>query len=367
MCAAVFLSAVLFAQAFTYDVKVVSVSSDPVLSYVRGNSQYNQIFNPSYVVASPATGGVEGLVARTQNCSAKVGGGCVYCSGQGPEASILTFSAMRGGVPSPVNSSSVIFRPDPGNTLEVYGTEDPRILYDPEAKLYYMFYTCYGTASSSSSPDARAESQPRSHTTVPASVLLCLAVAENPLEPSSWTRMGPVFPNIQGSKSAALLLRNPGPHYLFWGAGSIHVAKSYNPLVWPDPGSLFIDTRESMFDSAGVESGPPPLLLSTGDYLFIYNSWDKGWPKSTDPNSGYHPAFVILNGSNPEQILQRADAPFLLPSAPWEQGLPPYTCNVPRVLFLEAAVATENEDEFVVYYGGSDAVVGQAVIKVTHT
>ena len=79
----------------------------------------------------------------------------------------------------------------------------------------------------------------------------------------------------------------------------------------------------------------------------------------------YHPAFVILNGSNPEQILQRAEAPFLLPSFPWEQGIAPYTCNVARVVFLEAAVPTGNKDEFTVYFGGSDAVVGKAVIKVT--
>lgn len=26
----------------------------------------------------------------------------------------------------------------------LYGTEDPRIAYDPATQLYYMFYTCYG-------------------------------------------------------------------------------------------------------------------------------------------------------------------------------------------------------------------------------
>ena len=32
----------------------------------------------------------------------------------------------------------------PNNTLEMYGTEDPRILFDPAQRLYILLYTCYG-------------------------------------------------------------------------------------------------------------------------------------------------------------------------------------------------------------------------------
>jgi len=45
-----------------------------------------------------------------------------------------------------------------------------------------------------------------------------------------------------------------------------------------------------------VESGPPPLLLSSGDYLFFYNSAELGWP---DEGTAYHPGWVILDGKDP--------------------------------------------------------------------
>ena len=44
-----------------------------------------------------------------------------------------------------------------------------------------MFYTCYGY-----------KDKPEVH-----SVLLCLAVSANPLSPTGWSRLGPVFPHAQ--------------------------------------------------------------------------------------------------------------------------------------------------------------------------
>ena len=73
-------------NALTYSVQVESIEPTPVLSYVQRSSAFQQIFNPSYVVATPGSGGVEGIVARTQNCSASVGGGCVGCGGAGEKA-----------------------------------------------------------------------------------------------------------------------------------------------------------------------------------------------------------------------------------------------------------------------------------------
>ena len=121
--------------------------------------------------------------------------------------------------------------------------------------------------------------------------------------------------------------------------------------------------------------------------MFFYNSAQYGFPEN---NTGYHPAFVILNGSNVHDILQRSkcDEPLLLPLFTWETGTDPYTCNVPNVVFLEAAVKMNanqtnlylkrygnntrnvNNDlttEYIrVYFGGSDSVVGTAVIAVAY-
>jgi hypothetical protein len=67
--------------AFEYSLHVDEVYPVPVLSYVDGSSAFEQVFNPSYVPPSASTRGTEGLLIRTQNCSAKVGGPCVQCGG----------------------------------------------------------------------------------------------------------------------------------------------------------------------------------------------------------------------------------------------------------------------------------------------
>ena len=52
----------------------------------------------------------------------------------------------------------------------------------------------------------------------------------------------------------------------------------------------------------------------------------------------YWTSQAVLNGSNPSQILAKADAPLFTPmDQPWMAGTAPYTCNVQQVAFLEAA------------------------------
>lgn len=46
------------------------------------------------------------------------------------------------------------------------------------------------------------------------------------------------------------------------------------------------------------------------------------------PADTYNPSFVILNGTDPTQILQRAVLPLLTPIFGWELGTAPYECNV---------------------------------------
>lgn len=130
-----------------------------------------------------------------------------------------------------------------------------------------------------------------------------------------------------------------------------------NLTSWPNQGDLWLQTRSGQFDSEGVEAGPPPLPLSDGNYLFFYNSWNS--------SGAYHPAFVILDGQNPGNILQRATEPLLTPDGlPWAMGVSPYTCNVDNVVFLEAAYSV-GPDIFRVYFGGSDATIGTALFKVS--
>jgi hypothetical protein len=90
------------------------------------------------------------------------------------------------------------------------------------------------------------------------------------------------------------------------------------------------------------EGGPPPVLLSDGNYLFVYNSARHGYP-SIRPGWDvqvhslrafafilsyrmycvqYNFGYVILNGSDPSQIIDRSppEWPLFSPILPWEIG-----------------------------------------------
>lgn len=338
----VFLAAVpawIAAQAFNVQVKVVQRDSKPLLSYIDGTSTYQQIFNPTWVEPSKATGGKRGILARTQNCDSPVGGACTWCGGAEDKASILTFSEeLPDGTFAKVDTSSVVF--SPSTNADSWGTEDPRMKYNPKDGLYYQFYTAYNGSA----------------------IFLSLATSTNPTSPDSWTKLGAVFPSQPGSKSAALLLREEGPHYLLWGDQTIRITSSNDPTSWSDIGTPLIETRADHFDSRLVESGPPPLPLSNGDYVFFYNSAEQGWPD--DLSKAYHPGWVILDGKDPTIIKARSEVPLLSPENPWEKGQAPYACNAPNVVFLEAAHAV-GKDRFRVFFGGADATIGSAIVEVT--
>ena len=95
--------------------------------------------------------------------------------------------------------------------------------------------------------------------------------------------------------------------------------------------------RNDSFDSNLVESGPTPLRLKTGDFLFVYNSARDGYP-SVKPGwtLQYNLGFAILSGSDPTQIIQRTDQPILSPELEWEIGnTSDHRYLTPNVVFLE--------------------------------
>jgi hypothetical protein len=134
---------------------VAVFDGEPVLAYrdINGkrdnmSSAFQQVFNPSWIVASEGVHHA-GLLVRTQNCSAAPGQ-CVRCSGSGQRASVLTFSRLASldgahdhPVFFPVDESSVVFAPH--DETDDYGTEDPRVAYDAESGTYIMYYTCYNS------------------------------------------------------------------------------------------------------------------------------------------------------------------------------------------------------------------------------
>ena len=244
--------------------------------------------------------------------------------------------------------------------LESYGVEDARVVYREKDKYLYMMYSAVENDTSSGEVIAR----------------LALAKTRSPDIWESWERVGVLFPRESWSKSGALIIRDEegGPHYLFWGGAPnvapthshqryLRVSITYDLITYftlPHPSIL--TPREDMFDSAMVESGPPPLKLEDGNYLFIYNSARTGYPCPTKPNydKQYNIGYLILHKDDPTRILQRSQQPLLTPTLKYEkQGL---VCNV---VFCNGAKSLGG-DQFLIYYGGADSVLYAALVTITH-
>ena len=70
--------------------------------------------------------------------------------------------------------------------------------------------------------------------------VLCLATSSDPTNSTGWIQRRVVFPGR--SKSGALLLRETGPHCLYWGAGKIHITSSSDPAKWTEGIEFIVST-----------------------------------------------------------------------------------------------------------------------------
>jgi predicted GH43/DUF377 family glycosyl hydrolase len=256
----------------------------------------------------------------------------------------------------PVTETNVVFEGE--GPEENYGTEDPRVVYREKTGEYILLYTAVREFSNGT-----------------LSAKLSMATTRTPSVKSSWVRHGPVFPDIAWSKSGALLLRDDvpnSPHYLIFGDSSllpgIQMATSYDLKTWTIQTGLFLEIRPNSWDSALVESGPMPLRLSDGNYLFLYNSARGGFPsKKPGYQFQYNLGWLVLDQNDPTKILARSEEPILSPVLDWEAGTNPNgLALVPNVVFCEGWVRSGpvQGNGFTIYYGGADSVTGAANLQV---
>jgi predicted GH43/DUF377 family glycosyl hydrolase len=347
---AVVLTLGTFADVEKLDIS--RLTDTPILgaaSIAAASSVFPYTYNPSWFRTDKKPRGC--LLVRVQNVTS--------ATNPSPGPSSLAVSCVPDGDNvnellkyEPITENSVVF--GPGTPQEVRGTEDPRVRQVGDT--YYMFYTAVAIA-----PNGDWIAR------------LSLATTKDPLNATAWTRHGALFPdvnNFQFTKSAALLVDEDVPNspaYLIFGDCTLYqglqVARASADLlsytVIED--LLIIEKRPNMFDSYLVESGPPPLKLDDGNWLFLYNG---AQPLNGVPNGlFYSPGYVILNGSDPLQVLQRAGKPIIMPQHDWEtQGLTPFVVFVEAMRYVNA---TQTRNELVAYYGAADTSIGVLHIVVS--
>jgi len=328
----------------------IPVISSRYPSFAFGSSVFDYNYNAAFVPLFDTNGKQKksgALLVRCQNYTRDN----IYEVGPSMIAFTPMISDSRNVFPNKFKSITVddiVMMPESPDSD--FGVEDPRVVYDTSSGIYYVFFTSF----SSRGPK------------------LSFMTTKNPSDSKSYINYGPIFPDISSSKSGALLIREKQPSYLIWGDSSlvngIQMAVTMDLLNYTNLPGIFLPIRKDHFDSVLVEAGPMPLRLSDGNYLFLYNSARNGYPsKKPQWDLQYNVGWVILNGTDPTEILERCEEPILSPELPWEVGSGEKSLT-PNVVFLEGWVRTEEaSDSFFLFYGAADTVVGLASLTVSMT
>ncbi len=222
-----------------------------------------------------------------------------------------------------------LLEPDPDHPEEVWGCEDPRIVFLPEREEWAITYTAYSRLGP----------------------LVSLAMTKDFREVE---RLGPVMP--PDDKDAALfsrrfdgrwmLIHRPAPL-----RGSAHIWVSYSPDLrhWGDH-ALLLEAREgAWWDAVKIGLGPPPLATPEG-WLMMYHG-----AHTTASGPIYRVGLALLDLAHPEIVLRRSDEWVLAPITNYEA-----VGDVDKVIFPNGWVLDEAADRLALYYGAGDSVVGLA-------
>jgi predicted GH43/DUF377 family glycosyl hydrolase len=226
-----------------------------------------------------------------------------------------------------------LLEPTSTHPEEVWGCEDPRLIWLPERDEWAIAYTSY----SDRGP------------------LVSLAMTSDFHEVR---RFGPVMP--PEDKDAALfparfngrwaMIHRPSPL-----RGGAHMWISYSPDLrhWGDH-TLLVEARKgAWWDADKIGLGPPPMATREG-WLVMYHG-----AHITASGPIYRVGFVLLDLENPELVLHRSDEWVLGPQADYER-----VGDVSKVVFPNGWVVDDTTGTLSLYYGAGDSVVALATANL---
>lgn len=160
----------------------------------------------------------------------------------------------------------------------------------------------------------------------------------------AWQRHGIVIPGPD-NKDAALFPEQVGGRSVAFHRipSSIWIARSDDLNTWGDEREI-MKPRPGHFDAWKLGAGGPPILTKLG-WLVIYHG--------VDHDRVYRLGVALLDRDDPSRIVNWPEEPVLSPEEPWERE-----GEVPNVVFT--CGTAELGDDYFVYYGGADRVIGLA-------
>lgn len=221
------------------------------------------------------------------------------------------------------------FAPDPESyPEEIWGMEDPRIVWLPELGKYSVTFTAFSRGG-------------------PAVALALTA------DFKSFERYGIVMP--PEDKDAALLPHRIGDHWAMvhrsiTGIGA-HIWISFSPDLrhWGSHRIVLMARRGAWWDSVKIGLGPPLIKTSEG-WLMIYHG-----ARETASGSIYRLGLALFDLQTPERCLLRGDDWVFGPEEDYE-----IVGDTPNIVFPCGYTIENDGDTINLYYGGADSCVALA-------
>jgi predicted GH43/DUF377 family glycosyl hydrolase len=212
---------------------------------------------------------------------------------------------------------------------ELWGVEDPRIVFLDSLARYAVTYTAYSRAGP----------------------LVALAMTE---DFQTFERHGAImspedkdaafFPRQFDGRWA--LIHRPVPHT---GGAKANMWLSFSPDLtnWGDH-TVLLEARDGAWWDAGkIGLAPQPIETKEG-WLVIYHG-----VRNTPAGALYRVGLALLDLHDPRRVLRRGDSWVVGPRAPYE-----ITGDIPNVVFPCGATLDRSSDELRLYYGAADTCVG---------
>lgn len=224
------------------------------------------------------------------------------------------------------------FAPDPENhPEEIWGIEDPRIVWIREMERHAVTYTSYSRGGPG--------------------VSLALTSDFRTFE-----RKGVVMPP-EDEDAALLPTRFDGRWAMIhrpastWGYGFAHIWVSYSPDLkhWGDHAILLHARQGAWWDAKKIGLSPPPIETPEG-WLVLYHG-----VRHTAAGCLYRLGAALLGRDDLSAIKLRGDQWLFTPEAPYER-----VGDVSQVVFPCGYTVGEDGDTIDLYYGAADTSVGLA-------
>ena len=157
--------------------------------------------------------------------------------------------------------------------------------------------------------------------------------------PETNTKDSVLFPQKMDGNFAALVREYPGIQYTT--SPNLQQWSAPVPVMAPIPGT---------WEGERVGAGPPPVRIPWG-WLLLYHANE--YLVMSSNRRLYRMGMAVLDRENPPRVIYRHPEPIFVPEAPYEIEGP-----VGNVVFGTGLI--ERDEEYWLYYGAGDGVIGLA-------